>query len=205
MAPPRAVTASRRGEVWLVSFDPTVGAEIKKTRPALIIQNDVANRHSPITIVAALTSRFTQPLYPTEVLVEAPEGGLTVDSAVLLNQIRSIDAARLIRRLGRLTHETVRGVGRVASTHCSTSKRHSSMRCRAWESGGSWASASALATDAIRQIRSAIASRSGGRWSEMDRCQLRALNLSMTQGPEVTSAGRLSAPVASPYLKQPSR
>jgi mRNA interferase MazF len=44
----------RRGEVWLVNFDPTVGAEIQKTRPALIIQNDVGNRASSITIVAAV-------------------------------------------------------------------------------------------------------------------------------------------------------
>jgi len=113
MAAARAITAPRRGDVWLVSFDPTVGAEIKKTRPALILQNDIANRHSPITIVAALTSRFTLPLYPTEILVEEPEGGLTVDSVVLLNQVRSIDAARLVRRLGRLTPETMRGVDRA--------------------------------------------------------------------------------------------
>jgi len=49
------VAAPRRGEVYLVSFDPTLGAEIKKTRPALVIQNDVGNRYSPITIVAAIT------------------------------------------------------------------------------------------------------------------------------------------------------
>ena len=47
-----------RGEVYLVNFDPTIGSEIKKTRPALIIQNDIANEHSPITIVAAITSKI---------------------------------------------------------------------------------------------------------------------------------------------------
>jgi mRNA interferase MazF len=57
-----------------VSFDPAVGSEIQKTRPALILQNDIANRHSPITIVAALTSQFEEPLYPTEVLITPPEG-----------------------------------------------------------------------------------------------------------------------------------
>ena len=113
MAAPRTIASPRRGDVWLVSFDPTVGAEIKKTRPALILQNDIANRHSPITIVAALTSQFTPPLYPTEVLVEPPEGGLTTDSVILLNQIRSIDTTRLVRRLGRLTSGTMRGVDRA--------------------------------------------------------------------------------------------
>lgn len=105
--------APRRGEVYLVSFDPTVGAEIQKTRPALVLQNDVANRYSPITIVGAITSQFEEPLYPTEVLTMAPEGGLEVDSVVLLNQIRSIDSARLIRRLGKLTPETMRRVDRA--------------------------------------------------------------------------------------------
>ncbi len=94
----------------MVNFDPTIGAEIKKTRPALILQNDVANRYSPITIVAAITSRVDEALYPSEVLVRAPEGGLGVDSVVLLNQVRSIDKRRLIKRIGVLKHDTMRKV-----------------------------------------------------------------------------------------------
>ena len=113
MAAQRKIAAPRRADVYLVSFDPTLDAEIKKTRPALILQNEIANRHSPMTIVAALTSQVDEPLYPTEVLVKAPEGGLTVDSVVLLNQIRSIDNQRLVRRLGRLTAETMRRVDRA--------------------------------------------------------------------------------------------
>ena len=113
MAGPRKVTPPRRGEVYLVSFDPTLGAEIRKTRPALVLQNDLANRFSPMTIVAAITSQVEPDLYPTEVLVKAPEGGLQVDSVVLLNQIRSIDRQRLIRRVGRLSRETMRSVDRA--------------------------------------------------------------------------------------------
>jgi len=103
----------KRGEVYLVSFDPTVGAEIRKTRPALIVQNDVANRHSPITMVAAITSQFDSPLYPTEVLIRAPEGGLASDSVVLLNQVRSIDRRRLVKRLGLVHAGTMAGVDRA--------------------------------------------------------------------------------------------
>jgi mRNA interferase MazF len=103
----------RRGDVFLVGFDPTVGAEIRKTRPALVIQNDVANRRSPITIVAAITSQFDLPIYPTEVLIDVPQGGLTVQSVVLLNQIRSIDTRRLTRRLGRLRTETMERIDRA--------------------------------------------------------------------------------------------
>jgi mRNA interferase MazF len=99
--------------VYLVSFDPTLGAEIQKTRPALIIQNDIANRHSPITIVVAITSQFAEPLYPTEVLLTPPEGGLTAPSVVLLNQIRSIDRRRLVRRLGIVTPPTMEQVNRA--------------------------------------------------------------------------------------------
>jgi mRNA interferase MazF len=113
MARAAEVKRPRRGEVYLVNFDPTIGAEVKKTRPAVVIQNDIGNRWSPITIVAAMTSRFEDPLYPTEVLVRASEGGLEVDSVVLLNQIRSVDKARLVRRLGALKAQTVREVDRA--------------------------------------------------------------------------------------------
>jgi len=107
------MTTLKRGEIYLVNFDPTIGAEIQKTRPALILQNDIANRHSPITVVAAITSQFDEPLYPTEVIVSMPEGGLSVDSVVLLNQIRSIDKRRLVRRLGAVRPDTMEQVDRA--------------------------------------------------------------------------------------------
>ncbi len=113
MAAKQEIARPRRGEVYLVAFDPTLGAEIRKTRPALILQNDIANRASPITIVAALSTKFDQELYPTEVLVRPPEGGLDADSVVLLNQIRSVDRRRLTWRLGRLTPQTMRLVDRA--------------------------------------------------------------------------------------------
>lgn len=104
------VTFPKRGEIYLVNFDPTVGSEIQKTRPALILQNDISNQHSPITIVAALTSQFDVELYPTEVLINPPEGGLSYASVVLLNQIRSIDRKRLVKRLGIISEELMNSV-----------------------------------------------------------------------------------------------
>lgn len=106
------VKSPKRGAVYLVDFDPTVGAEIKKKRPALILQNDISNQYSPITIVAAISSQFDELLYPTEVLIKAPEGGLKNDSVVLLNQIRSIDRQRLSKYLGTLSPETMEQVNR---------------------------------------------------------------------------------------------
>jgi len=99
--------------VVVVDFDPTIGAEIRKRRPALVIQNDIDNRHSPITIVAALTSQVAGERYPTEVVLHPPEGGLTRPSAVLLNQIRSVDKKRVVLRLGRLKPETMARVDRA--------------------------------------------------------------------------------------------
>lgn len=74
------------------------------------MQNDVSNRHSPVTIVASITSQFEKPLYPTEVLVRAPEGGLRADSVVLLNQLRTVDRSRLRQRLGSLSDATMAAV-----------------------------------------------------------------------------------------------
>jgi mRNA interferase MazF len=103
-------TYPKRGEVYIVNFDPTIGAEVKKTRPALILQNNISNQHSPITIVAAITSQYDEELYPTEVFVKATEGGLTIDSVVLLNQIRSIDKQRLVKCIGNLKQDTMKKV-----------------------------------------------------------------------------------------------
>jgi mRNA interferase MazF len=91
----------RRGEIYLTALDPTLGREIKKTRPALVIQNDTSNRLSDITIVAPITSTVRFPLNPVHVMLEANRmTGLEVTSVSLLNQIRAVDRLRLIRRLG---------------------------------------------------------------------------------------------------------
>lgn len=102
----------KRGEVYYVAFDPTLGVEIKKTRPALIIQNDVGNTHSQATIVAAITSTARE-AFPYEVALSGGEGGLPKDSLILLNQVRTIDKKRLRRKLGMISSETMRTVDRA--------------------------------------------------------------------------------------------
>jgi mRNA interferase MazF len=81
-------------------IDEAVHHYIQKTRPSLIIQHDIANRHSPITIEAASTSQFGETMYPTAVLIQPPAGGSTIPSVVHGNRIRSIDTRRLVHRLG---------------------------------------------------------------------------------------------------------
>jgi mRNA interferase MazF len=95
------ITKVKRDEFYLVSFDPTVGHEIRKTRPALIIQNDIGNRYSPLTIVAAVTSKLSLVTYPVEVVIEPSRtNGLDVRSAIRLDQVRTVDRQRLIKCLG---------------------------------------------------------------------------------------------------------
>jgi mRNA interferase MazF len=98
----------RRGEIYLVEFDPARGHEIQKTRPAVVIQNDIGNRYSPVTIVAAVTSKLSPTPYPVEVgVTPGKENGLTLPSAIQLGQIRSVDRERLVKRLGALDAATM--------------------------------------------------------------------------------------------------
>ena len=97
-----------RGAVVEVSLDPVVGSEANKTRPCVVIQNDVGNRFSPIVIVAAITGAQNVPRpYPVDVPVQKGEGGLAKDSVVQCNQIRSVDEKRLVRTLGQLRPATM--------------------------------------------------------------------------------------------------
>mgnify|MGYP000079453027 CR=1 FL=1 len=92
----------KRGEIYLADLDPVRGHEQAGTRPVLIIQNDIGNRYSSTTIVAAITSRISKKRLPVHVEISAQETGLPRDSVVLLEQIRTLDKERLIKRMGRL-------------------------------------------------------------------------------------------------------
>ena len=91
-----------------MNFDSRLGAEIRKTCPALILQSEFASKSSPVTIMAAISFKFDDALYATEVLVSAKtRSGRAVDSVVLLNQIRTVDKKRLSQQLGRLSSAKV--------------------------------------------------------------------------------------------------
>jgi mRNA interferase MazF len=97
----------RRGEIFLIALDPTLGREIKKTRPALILQNNIYNRLSGMTIVAPITSTVRFPLSPVHALLAADRStGLSVTSVALLDQIRAVDQLRLVKRLGAIDEQT---------------------------------------------------------------------------------------------------
>jgi mRNA interferase MazF len=107
------VSYPRRGELYWVALDPTVGTEIAKTRPALIISNDLGNQHAQQVIVAPLTSRRLDRIYPFEMLIPASEGGLLQASKILLNQIRTVDKVRLHGYIGVLPGQRMQQVDRA--------------------------------------------------------------------------------------------
>lgn len=98
----------RRGDVFYADLNPVVGSEQGGRRPVLVIQNDVGNRFSQTVIVAAITSSLGKKPYPTEVRLAAGAGELTKDSAIRLDQIRTIDKQRLTQFLGHLDASLMR-------------------------------------------------------------------------------------------------
>ena len=102
----------KRGEVWWVNFDPSVGGEIKKKRPAVIISNDAANKYLNRVQVVPLTSKAER-VYPSEALVtfQGKPGKAMAD------QLTTVSKLRLIDRAGRLTDAEMRQVERVVKVH----------------------------------------------------------------------------------------
>lgn len=92
----------KRGDIFYADLSPVVGSEQGGMRPVLIVQNDTGNRHSPTVIAAAITSQINKARLPTHIELSARSYGLTRDSVVLLEQIRTLDKRRLKERMGRL-------------------------------------------------------------------------------------------------------
>ena len=106
----------RRQDVFLVNFDPTVGAEAKKNRPALVVSNNINNAHSPIVSISPITSNVTR-VYSFEVEVSAGIGGLRARSKVMVNQTRAVDKVRLIKRLGNLPDKIMEEIDNALKLH----------------------------------------------------------------------------------------
>lgn len=101
----------RRGEVWLVNWNPARGSEQAGKRPALIIQNDVGNEHASTTIVAAISTTIR--IYPMNVPLDPPEGGLSKPSIVKTGQILTVSQERLEKKLGFITQEKMQAVNQA--------------------------------------------------------------------------------------------
>ena len=100
----------KRGDIYYADLSPVVGSEQGGLRPVLIIQNDVGNRYSPTVIAAAITSRMGKTRLPTHIDIHADKVGLTKDSVVLLEQVRTLDKRRLKEKMGHLDESIMRRV-----------------------------------------------------------------------------------------------
>ena len=106
----------KRGEIYLVSLDPVVGCETGKTRPAIVLQNEMANRSSPTVTVAPISSQIRR-VFPFQVRLSAGEGGLTKESKVLCEQIRTISRARFQECLGELPGHRLKQIRDALERH----------------------------------------------------------------------------------------
>lgn len=93
----------KRGDIYYADLSPVVGSEQGGVRPVLIVQNDVGNKYSPTVIAAAITSQQEKSRLPTHISVNGNACGLSKDSVVLLEQVRTIDKQRLKERMGNLS------------------------------------------------------------------------------------------------------
>lgn len=102
----------KRGEVWLVDLDPTVGHEQAGRRPALVLSVERFNTSgAELVVVLAITSKVRR--LPTRVRIVPPEGGLTLESWVICEQPRTISHRRLVSKLGAVTQTTVDAVSKI--------------------------------------------------------------------------------------------
>lgn len=105
----------KRGDIFYADLSPVVGSEQGGLRPVLIIQNDVGNRHSPTVIAAAITSQLSKAHLPTHIGVYADQYGLSKDSVILLEQVRTLDKRRLREKIGHLDAQMMGVVNQAIS------------------------------------------------------------------------------------------
>jgi len=100
----------KRGELYYADLSPVQGSEQGGVRPVLVLQNDIGNKYSPTIIVAAITSKLFKAKLPTHINLDSKEYGLSKDSVILLEQVRTIDKLRLKEFIGKLTDSKMQEV-----------------------------------------------------------------------------------------------
>ena len=105
----------KKGDLYFADLSPVTGSEQGGIRPVLVVQNDVGNRYSPTIIVAAITSRKNKADLPTHVEIEAGGNGLSKNSTVLMEQLRTIDKTRLKERIGTIDRNLLPEINQALS------------------------------------------------------------------------------------------
>ena len=106
----------RRGSVYYIQFDPAIGQEIRKTRPAVVISNDHMNELAATVLVMPVTTGHFS--YYHWIPLQPPEGGLVKPSSIVTEQIRAVDKRRVKRRLGAVSPETMTKIENAIRDHC---------------------------------------------------------------------------------------
>ena len=107
----------KRGDIFLAALDPVIGHEISKTRPVIIVSNDIGNTYSSTVTVLPITSKNLQKIYPFEVFLPRDISGLSKDSKGKADQIRTLDIARLLKRVGRLDRKLIKKADKAIRLH----------------------------------------------------------------------------------------
>lgn len=107
----------KRGEIFLASLDPVIGHEIAKTRPVIVVSNDIGNKHSGTVTIIPVTSKNLTKIYPFEIYLPKKITRLKKNSKGKADQIRTLDKARLIKPLGRLNSELENNMNRAIKIH----------------------------------------------------------------------------------------
>jgi len=107
----------RYGDIYEVNLDPVVGAETGKRRPALVVSNNINNEFAQTITVLPMTGQPAKKLYPFKVLVPKGVAGLTVDSRIKANQVRTVDKGRLVSFRGSLPSEYLPQVEKALKIH----------------------------------------------------------------------------------------
>lgn len=105
----------KRGDIYYADLSPVIGSEQGGVRPVLVVQNDVGNKYSPTVIAAAITSQINKAKLPTHIEVDALQFGLSKDSVILLEQVRTIDKKRLKEKIGHLEGDLMEKVNDALS------------------------------------------------------------------------------------------
>jgi mRNA interferase MazF len=113
---PQNSSFPRRGSVHYIQFDPAVGREIRKTRPAVVVSNDHMNELAATILVMPITGGHYD--YYHWISLEPPEGGLKKPSSIITEQLRAVDKGRVGRRLGMVSSETMVGIEDAIRDHC---------------------------------------------------------------------------------------
>lgn len=111
------MTHFRRGDIVWVNLDPSVGSEIRKKRPAVVVSNDAANRRYHQVTLLPITSQKTETVEPFQAFINCEESGLAKNSKALAEQIRTVSKLRITSRIGHLDPETLKKIEGALKVH----------------------------------------------------------------------------------------